>query len=191
MTVELEGKVGVRMRRLHEIVGREHPNMSVAARVIAGVSVLIVSTTFVGTALAARTGTRATPTSSFTGSPAGGGSSTSSFTGSGTLGGSGEDDDGFGSDDSGSFGHEGGEDVGMLAVPSSGPGGALAGMTAAEVRRLQTSLARLGYFHHAVTGYYGAVTTAAVKRFQRSAGLKADGVWGRRSAVVLAKRLSR
>ena len=61
-------------------------------------------------------------------------------------------------------------------------------MTVAAVRRLQTELARLGYFHHIVTGYYGLVTTAAVKQFQRSAGLKSDGIWGRRSETALKRR---
>jgi peptidoglycan hydrolase-like protein with peptidoglycan-binding domain len=62
-------------------------------------------------------------------------------------------------------------------------------MTAASVRRLQADLARLGYFHHVVTGFYGVVTTAAVRQFQRTAGLKADGIWGPISAAALLRRL--
>ena len=62
-------------------------------------------------------------------------------------------------------------------------------MTVAGVRQLQSKLARLGYFHHAVTGYYGPVTTAAVKAFQRSAGLKPDGIWGPHSEDALKHRL--
>ena len=40
------------------------------------------------------------------------------------------------------------------------------------VKRLQRDLAKLGFFHGPVTGFYGPLTTAAVKRFQRSAGLE-------------------
>jgi peptidoglycan hydrolase-like protein with peptidoglycan-binding domain len=95
-----------------------------------------------------------------------GSGSTSSFTGSGTTGGSGEGDDGFGSSSSG--------------APT---------MTLTAVRRLQTALARLGYFHHVVTGYYGPVTTASVKTFQHSAGLQPDGIWGPLSQAALTRRL--
>ena len=62
-------------------------------------------------------------------------------------------------------------------------------MSTAKVRRLQSELARLGFFHHVVTGYYGPVTTKAVKRFQRSVGLTPDGIWGRRSEAALKARL--
>jgi len=57
------------------------------------------------------------------------------------------------------------------------------------VRRLQRDLAKLGYFHHAVTGVYGPITTAAVKRFQASAGLTRDGLWGPKSQAALVARL--
>jgi peptidoglycan hydrolase-like protein with peptidoglycan-binding domain len=123
-----------------------------------------------GAALAAHDGGLAGPSSSFAGTATGG---------TGTAGG----DGGFESDDSGGgFGSPG--------VPSSGPGGALSGMTVSGVRQLQSDLAQLGYFHHVVTGYYGVVTTAAVKKFQRAVGLKVDGIWGQRSATALKKRLS-
>ena len=62
-------------------------------------------------------------------------------------------------------------------------------MPAAKVKRLQRDLARLGFFHHVVTGYYGPITTKAVKRFQSSVGLKADGIWGPRSEAALRARL--
>ena len=54
---------------------------------------------------------------------------------------------------------------------------------------LQRDLKKLGFFHGPVTGFYGPLTTAAVKRFQRSAGLKADGLWGPKSASALRRRL--
>ncbi len=44
-------------------------------------------------------------------------------------------------------------------------------------------------FHGPVTDFYGPLTTAAVKRFQRSAGLTADGLWGPKSARALRHRL--
>ena len=62
-------------------------------------------------------------------------------------------------------------------------------MSTAKVKRLQRNLAKLGYFHHVVTGYYGPITTKAVKRFQTSVGLKADGIWGPRSEAALKARL--
>ena len=40
-----------------------------------------------------------------------------------------------------------------------------------------------------VTGYYGELTQAAVKRFQRSKGLKADGIVGPATARALGVRL--
>lgn len=83
----------------------------------------------------------------------------------------------------------------LAAFVSSAAGGGSAGVPAAaaglppgEVRRIQRKLARLGFFHHAVTGVYGPVTTHAVAAFQRSAGLTADGLWGPRTAAAAARR---
>ena len=42
-----------------------------------------------------------------------------------------------------------------------------------------------------VTGYYGSQTQAAVKRFQRSRGLKADGIVGTATARALGVRLGK
>jgi Putative peptidoglycan binding domain len=159
--------------------------MSLRLRLLSALPVLAAAATLVGSALAGSSNTAAAPSSSFTGTSSSGGSPSSSFSGSGTSGSSG--DEGLGSDDSGSFASEGGS--GTAGVAGFGPGGAT-GMTVAAVRRLQAELARLGYFHHIVTGYYGLVTTAAVKQFQRSAGLKSDGIWGRRSETALKRRLS-
>ncbi|HWB21979.1 MAG TPA: peptidoglycan-binding protein [Gaiellaceae bacterium] len=65
----------------------------------------------------------------------------------------------------------------------------VAGLSVAKVKSIQRELAKLGYFHHAVTGVYGPVTTAAVKAFQKAAGLKADGLWGPKTAAAVSKRL--
>jgi len=59
----------------------------------------------------------------------------------------------------------------------------------AKVRTIQTDLARLGFFHHVVTGFYGPVTKAAVAAFQRVAGLPVDGLWGPKTAAAVARRL--
>jgi cytochrome c553 len=66
---------------------------------------------------------------------------------------------------------------------------ATSGLSTTATARIQRTLRKLGFFHGPVTGYYGPLTTAAVKRFQRSAGLKADGVWGPKSAAALKRRL--
>ena len=79
---------------------------------------------------------------------------------------------------------------GSSAGASAGvTGSGVPGLSTAKVTSIQQELARLGYFHHAVTGYYGPVTVAAVKSFQRIAGLTADGLWGPKTAAALAKRI--
>lgn len=62
-------------------------------------------------------------------------------------------------------------------------------LAASAVRRLQEELRRLGFFHGPVTGFYGPLTTAAVRRFQAAAGLRSDGIWGPASRRALARRL--
>jgi mono/diheme cytochrome c family protein len=70
--------------------------------------------------------------------------------------------------------------TGTAAAPS---------MAVPKVKRLQRDLAKLGFFHHVVTGFYGPVTTKAVKAFQRSVGLRPDGIWGPKSQAALRARL--
>ncbi|WP_228353965.1 peptidoglycan-binding domain-containing protein [Variimorphobacter saccharofermentans] len=49
-----------------------------------------------------------------------------------------------------------------------------------EVKVVQSTLMDLGYFTYPkTTGYYGSVTVAAVKRFQKDNGLSADGIVGK------------
>lgn len=52
------------------------------------------------------------------------------------------------------------------------------GSTGETVRTIQTKLKRWGYYTGAVDGIFGSQTTAAVKYFQRTNGLTADGVVG-------------
>ena len=52
------------------------------------------------------------------------------------------------------------------------------GATGADVWWLQTKLTILGYYGGTVTGGYYDGTVAAVKAFQKDAGLKTDGVAG-------------
>ena len=52
-----------------------------------------------------------------------------------------------------------------------------AGMTGSDVRLLQVALSHRGY-HVPATGEFGAVTYAAVTRFQRDHGLTPDGIVG-------------
>ncbi|MDY6897689.1 MAG: peptidoglycan-binding protein [Cyanobacteriota bacterium] len=54
------------------------------------------------------------------------------------------------------------------------------GATGYNVRIMQTELRNRGFFPKNVssTGYYGSITKAAVMRFQRANGLRADGIAG-------------
>lgn len=80
--------------------------------------------------------------------------------------------------------------VSSVAGGGGGPVGG-SGMTAAAVRRLQHELHALGYFNGPFTGYYGSLTTAAVRSFQKANRLTSDGVWGPKSAAALKRRLRR
>jgi mono/diheme cytochrome c family protein len=85
--------------------------------------------------------------------------------------------------------------VSSVAGGSPSAGGAVSPLVSlapklpvAKVRTIQTDLARLGFFHHVVTGFYGPVTKAAVAAFQRSAGLAVDGLWGPKTAAAVKRR---
>lgn len=64
--------------------------------------------------------------------------------------------------------YKGSESSSLLRWGSRGP----------EVTKLQNALKAKGYFHANVTGYYGRITTEAVKTFQRDHGLMVDGIAG-------------
>lgn len=54
-----------------------------------------------------------------------------------------------------------------------------------EVRRIQNKLKSLGYFDGAVDGIYGVKTQRAVRQFQKSVGITADGVAGKKTLLYL------
>ena len=56
-----------------------------------------------------------------------------------------------------------------------------------DVRTLQSTLKQLGFLNGAADGKFGAATREAVKRFQQSAGLSADGVVGAATWAALPK----
>ena len=53
------------------------------------------------------------------------------------------------------------------------------GSSGSEVRKIQEKLKRWGYYSGSIDGVYGSGTEAAVKKFQRANGLKADGIAGK------------
>ena len=57
------------------------------------------------------------------------------------------------------------------------------GSTGDEVKKIQKKLADLGYYKGSLDGVFGQQTQSAVKSFQRSVGLTADGIAG--SATLL------
>jgi peptidoglycan hydrolase-like protein with peptidoglycan-binding domain len=64
-------------------------------------------------------------------------------------------------------------------------GGLRYGSRSAEVIRLQNRLRELGFFSGRSTGYFGNATLSAVKAFQRSRGLTADGIVGASTLAAL------
>ncbi|NLI92979.1 MAG: spore cortex-lytic enzyme [Peptococcaceae bacterium] len=61
------------------------------------------------------------------------------------------------------------------------------GSKGAEVKDLQKKLVQIGFQVGKVDGVYGKSTTEAVKRFQKSRGIKADGVAGSKTIEELKK----
>lgn len=63
------------------------------------------------------------------------------------------------------------------------------GMTGEDVKYLQSSLNSVGNYNIAVNGSFDSNTDAAVKAFQKSAGLKADGIVGNKTTSALDKKM--
>ncbi len=65
------------------------------------------------------------------------------------------------------------------------------GATAATMtkKQIQEALKNAGYYDGKVDGKIGPKTTAAIKQFQKDAGLKADGIAGKNTKEKLLKYL--
>ena len=63
-------------------------------------------------------------------------------------------------------------------------------LTTEEVKIVQDKLKRWGYFDGPITGYYGPLTTEAVKYFQRVNGIEQTGTVGPITAKALGMTLS-
>ena len=59
------------------------------------------------------------------------------------------------------------------------------GSTGEEVRQIQSKLKSLGFYSGSVDGIYGTRTQSAVKAFQKSCGITADGVAGPTTLLYL------
>lgn len=64
------------------------------------------------------------------------------------------------------------------------------GSSGTLVRTIQTKLKRWGYYTGSVDGVFGSKTTTAVKYFQRSNNLTADGIVGKATAAKMGVTLS-
>ena len=65
-----------------------------------------------------------------------------------------------------------------ISALSYQPGTLRSGMRGEEVRQMQAALIRLGYLGGTADGIFGTNTENAVKKFQKSSRLKADGLAG-------------
>ncbi len=54
-----------------------------------------------------------------------------------------------------------------------------------EVRRIQTKLKSLGFFNGTIDGVYGVKTQRAVRDFQKSVGITADGIAGSKTLLYM------
>jgi peptidoglycan hydrolase-like protein with peptidoglycan-binding domain len=65
------------------------------------------------------------------------------------------------------------------------------GNRGSQVIEIQQRLRKLGYFNRQPTGYFGPITTNAVRQFQRSNGLVPDGIVGQRTQSALFDNFTR
>lgn len=59
------------------------------------------------------------------------------------------------------------------------------GSTGNEVKSIQKKLRELGFYSGSVDGIYGSQTQSAVKKFQKSVGITADGIAGKNTLLYL------
>ncbi len=63
------------------------------------------------------------------------------------------------------------------------------GSTGADVKKLQTSLVKLGFNPGPIDGVFGPKTNAAVRAFQKAYGLVVDGIVGKNTGAAIDKAL--
>lgn len=63
------------------------------------------------------------------------------------------------------------------------------GSTGDKVIALQQDLTALGYYYGDISGHYGSLTQAAVKKFQKAKGISQDGIAGTTTLNAIAKAL--
>ncbi len=73
----------------------------------------------------------------------------------------------------------------LLSIASSNAWAIQIGNRGSQVTALQQRLTATGYYNGPVTGFYGQLTQAAVRRFQQAKGLPVDGIAGSRTLSVL------
>jgi peptidoglycan hydrolase-like protein with peptidoglycan-binding domain len=82
--------------------------------------------------------------------------------------------------------------VTLLTCPVYAAGNVLKeGMQGSVVTSLQKDLKKLGYFDNDITGYYGEVTAAAVKKLQKKYGYSQDGTAGEVTQALIDRLLGR
>lgn len=79
--------------------------------------------------------------------------------------------------------------VSVLTVAQTAQAEIARGDSGNQVRQVQQRLQQLGYFNANATGNFGGLTQEAVIRFQRDAGLSADGIVGPRTLAALNIRV--
>ncbi|WRH68421.1 MAG: peptidoglycan-binding protein [Planktothrix sp. GU0601_MAG3] len=75
--------------------------------------------------------------------------------------------------------------VSVLTVAQTAQALVMSGDSGNQVRQVQQRLQELGYFNANATGNFGSLTKDAVIRFQRDAGLSADGIVGPQTLAAL------
>jgi len=75
--------------------------------------------------------------------------------------------------------------VGILGMARQASAMSRLGDRSPDVTVLQERLLELGYFKGEISGYYGAITDEAVKKFQQAKGLTPDGIVGTNTQAAL------